>query len=747
MIHIKRTPKPKSLNSPQINKLKQLLKEFYEKPEFEQSQKTAPFSFDPLRKLINQDLQDLFVGKCAYCESRVSASSPTIIEHFRPKSGTIGLDGKKSHQHYWWLAYEWFNLYLPCQSCNMLKGARFPVEGERAKPGSSEKEVRKENAFLLDPCFDYPEDHLLFDDKGFVASETERGKITIDVINLNRDSLVAERNRVLQQLKTTWNTFTELLRLNKKPNLVAQIKQQLYSPELEYLGMRRCQLQRWSLEAIEEKIASETDLKDFLSFRTVIKQQFLHSKKQMHAGNIKQVSSKTVKIEIDKKVRTFEKEQIAQENYSLTDSSGIENYFRKARLIERIEIHNFKVIENLTLNFQLNTEDEGSWMLLLGENGMGKSSVLQAVALALMGSEARSLIGINDASKYVTYGQTDGFVRVHLTGSSIPIELRFKVSSKEFTTNTQEPKILLLAYGATRLLPRKEAFVIKEAPISRPFNLFNPFIALNDSSAWLYEKYSLDDSRQFDDAAIVIKDLFLLKEDDRLVWADSEPKIQIEGPTFTGRVDLEDLSAGYQSVLAMATDIMSVLSNIWDSMQSAEGIVLIDEIDAHLHPRWKLQIVRRLRRCFPHVQFLVTSHEPLTLRGLSEKEIAVMGRDNEGKIFAQTEDLPNPQALRVDQLLTSEFFGLNSTIDEDLENKFNEYYALLALKKPTKEQKKKISDYKEELDHLNQMGTTQREKMMLEAADRYLANKEHSARKVELKDETRKKILDLWEKI
>lgn len=479
-----------------------------------------------------------------------------------------------------------------------------------------------------------PEDELFFNDKGLIASETERGKLTIDIINLNRESLVAERARVLEQLKITWNTFTELLKLKKKSKLVAQIKKQLYFSELEYLGMRRCLLQQWSLEAIEEGIASQTDVREFLDLRTVIRHQFPDNENQSRTESINQVSSKAVKIEIDKKVQTFEEEQIAQENYSLTDPSGIENYFRKARLIERIEIHNFKVIENLTLNFPLNTEDKGSWMLLLGENGMGKSSVLQAVALALMGSEARSLIGINDASKFVTYGQTDGFVKVHLTGTSVPIELGFKVNSREFTTNTEEPKILLLAYGATRLLPRKEAHVIEDALISRPFNLFNPFIALNDSSAWLYEKYSLDDSRQFDDAAIVIKDLFLLHEDDKLVWSDGEPKIQIEGPTFAGRVDLEDLSAGYQSILAMATDIMSVLSNIWDSMQSAEGIVLIDEIDAHLHPRWKLQIVRRLRRSFPRVQFLVTSHEPLTLRGLNEKEIAVMGRNNEGKIFA-----------------------------------------------------------------------------------------------------------------
>jgi hypothetical protein len=371
--------------------------------------------------------------------------------------------------------------------------------------------------------------------------------------------------------------------------------------------------------------------------------------------------------------------------------------------------------------------------------------VLQAVALALMGDKARKKINLQDASRYVRYGCKRGFVRLHLTGSSTPIELKFNVNSKDFETNTTEPKVLMLGYGATRLLPRKGSPMAKDSPYSKADNLFDPFTALNDAITWLHDL----DNKTFDHVALALKELMLLDANDRFLKATktSEKKIQVKA--FGGRVYLEDLSAGYQSVLALSTDIMSVLLRLWDAVRFAEGIVLVDEIDAHLHPRWKMQIVKRLRQTFPRVQFLVTSHEPLTLRGLNAGEVAVMTRDEKNQIVAITEDLPNPSALRIDQLLTSEYFGLNSTLSPELEAKFDEYYALLAVRKPNRQQKQKLAELRKELDGLRQMGSTPRERIMLEEADKFLAKRAATdpQTKQKLKATTRKKIFSMWEKL
>jgi hypothetical protein len=126
------------------------------------------------------------------------------MDRFRPKSGAIGLDGVPSADHYWWLAYEWTNLYLVCLACNKIRGDRFPVEKTRAKPGALGDELLKEKPLLIDPCHDFPEDHLVFNENGFIASDSHRGKITIDILGLNRTPLVIARAEVVASIESMW---------------------------------------------------------------------------------------------------------------------------------------------------------------------------------------------------------------------------------------------------------------------------------------------------------------------------------------------------------------------------------------------------------------------------------------------------------------------------------------------------------------------------------------------------------------
>ena len=81
------------------------------------------------------------------------------------------------------------------------------------------------------------------------------------------------------------------------------------------------------------------------------------------------------------------------------------------------------------------------------------------------------------------------------------------------------------------------------------------------------------------------------------------------------------MSDGYRAVIAIACDLMAGAGIGLSDMVNATGIVLIDELGAHLHPRWKMQITGTLREVFPSMQFIVTTHEPLCLRGLVENEV------------------------------------------------------------------------------------------------------------------------------
>ena len=92
------------------------------------------YRFAPLHndRSVKDALSTLFSSKCAFCESEVSAVAPLDVHHFRPRQQAVDpRNGEVSRRHYWWLAYEWENLYPACVDCNRHAGARFPVNGKR----------------------------------------------------------------------------------------------------------------------------------------------------------------------------------------------------------------------------------------------------------------------------------------------------------------------------------------------------------------------------------------------------------------------------------------------------------------------------------------------------------------------------------------------------------------------------------------------------------------------------------------
>jgi hypothetical protein len=267
--------------------------------------------------------------------------------------------------------------------------------------------------------------------------------------------------------------------------------------------------------------------------------------------------------------------------------------------------------------------------------------------------------------------------------------------------------------------------------------LFNPFVPLFDAEAWLtgLEPY------QFDSAALVLKDLLrlgahasFLVEGGRVLVAEHRDV-----------VPLRQVSDGYQSVVATAIDILEVVMRLWPNVADAEGIVLLDEIGAHLHPTWKMRIVESIRRALPGIQFVTSTHDPLCLRGLGAGEVVVMQRDEDEKLRHLT-DLPSPADFRVDQLLTSDFFGLNTTVDPETEALFDEYYALLALADPSTAQADRLAELRVELKDRRHLGSTMRESLMYEAVDRLLARHKRNPQRSlpDLTHEAADEIARIW---
>ena len=727
MIEIKRIEQPYSFTSLEIESVRNIVSNFFKRNYNQRAQEK--FNFPPFPDIIKDDVAKQFKNKCAYCESKLGSFSPSTIDNFRPKRGARGLSDDFFDDLYWWLVYEWQNLYLSCPECNFQKASWFPIEGIRAFQNSG---LYQEIPLLIDPCNDKPAEHFVFNEEGEIIPISEKGKITLEILKLNRESLVKSRKEEFEKFKLSFNRLKEHANITDPSGLISGkytilrsefdelfvIELLISHPEQNYVGLKRQFLFKWIEDDQKVKEYIVNSLKIYTKIANLIEEKFKTEadwdKLRKYFGLQNQIAKKII---------------IADESFSKLDS------------IERIEIANFRNIKDLNVSFSSNNPDKASWLLFLGENGLGKSSILQAITLALIGKDYREKLGLNP-SDFIQENSLPGQVKIYLIGQKTPITLNF--TSSTIIGNDIEYKPYLLAYGATRLLPQKNISSEDIQGNARVRNLFEPTVALHNASAWLY---NLPNER-FEYMVRGLRQLLMLRNEDRIFKSKNTGKIIINH--IGGNNSLEEMSEGYKTVVALAVDIMQMLEKDKTTLDEAKGVVIIDEIETHLHPRWKMRIVSSFRLVFPQVQFIITTHDPLCLRGLHEGETVIIKRDNHSNEIQIYDDLPSPEGFRVDQLLTSEYFGLYSTSDPRVEELFNQYYSLLSKKGLTNKENLTLNSLKEELKNLKYFGNTKREELMYDVIDNLLAKeyKEDTIiNKSNLKEEVLKGVKEAWDKI
>ena len=663
MIHVTRRKgsEPELLRSPAAERARKELGKFFRRAAAKRAQERAPFDtrFYTAPE-VRDALMRLFHGKCAYCESRLGATQVGDVDQFRPKIRAMELDGTVAPDHYWWLAYDWDNLLLACAVCNRSKATRFPTERPRAEAPARGAELRRERALLLDPCVDRPEKELVFTDEGVVVSDTPRGRATIEILALNREALVAARREAAAQLKARF------LRGETGPDDVA--------PKQEFAALRRQLLAGWGAETVKAVPVFSED-------------------------------------ERQQTAERFQEHMTKQQAYSVEAQAPehVEAYYAGAKRIEWVEITNFRAIRELEVALPTPPSEREAWLMLLGENGTGKSSILQAIALALMGEEHAAELDL-DASAFVRRGARVGRVSVKLTSVPEPVTVEFRRGSPVFKHLTPGPKVLLQAYGATRLLRRGTTGATRSVQAR---NLFDPTAPLADVLGWLVGP-ELPDAR-FDAVALALKDLLMLEDEDRFEREDG----RVEATVYGSTVPLEQLSDGFQSVISLCGNIMMGLFERWEAVEDAEAIVLVDELEAHLHPTWKIEIVNRLRRTFPRVAFIASTHDPLALKGLEQGEIAVMRRDERRRIVIET-DVPSVNDLRADQILTSFLFGLHSTRGDAATQSISRYAELMSKKGRTAAEQQELLELRGRLQETMTVHETPAQRRVEQALSKML---------------------------
>jgi predicted ATP-binding protein involved in virulence len=133
----------------------------------------------------------------------------------------------------------------------------------------------------------------------------------------------------------------------------------------------------------------------------------------------------------------------------------------------------------------------------------------------------------------------------------------------------------------------------------------------------------------------------------------------------------------------------------------ARGLLLVDEIDLHLHPVWQRRLVSFIRETLPNVQVVVTTHSPLTIHQAGEGELFVLRRvEGHGASISRFEGAPNK--LMLHQLLQSPLFGLETLDSPQTEAAREELRRLQGIgaevSAPTPERQKRITELEEKLE-------------------------------------------------
>ncbi|NMX59072.1 AAA family ATPase [Pseudomonas sp. WS 5146] len=420
--------------------------------------------------------------------------------------------------------------------------------------------------------------------------------------------------------------------------------------------------------------------------------------------------------------------------------------------IRSLHVKNLKRLKDLTLNFTQANGEPRMWTVLIGENGTGKTSILQAIALAaagslrvndLAGSSITHLLDRRDKStleinadfkftptsinaKYHPDLKAMPFYGMGLKSSVIlkPKETSLRASDKydldsaqdivnplDTARATEAPSWFVIGYGVQRTLPEAGGMPdLARASVDRMKSLFDSRASLTSTSFLSHfgdrQKKALAYSRILKSTII---DTGILPLDIENLEMRGQGGVKrasdlIERNRFhqkmgekTFQVPAIALAHGYQSTIAWIADLVGHIllesPNSDLEPEEFEGLVLIDEIDLYLHPKWQCQLIPALRKTFPKLQFVVTTHSPVVLATLSPEEVvrvqadpatgdvhqitpdSVTGEWDEVEGEADLHTQPDPRAMTGTEMYT-EYFGIDRLTLNINGEKIRQYTAL-----------------------------------------------------------------------
>lgn len=400
--------------------------------------------------------------------------------------------------------------------------------------------------------------------------------------------------------------------------------------------------------------------------------------------------------------------------------------------LREIHIDGLKLLHNLSLDF---TRDgvPRMWTVLVGRNGLCKTTILRAIALAASGQDLANELSSELRQSFrdlrrptdraciraeFGFGEIGGECGRQFPGSERPAappnapatlqaQLELGAESRSFIggssytfhsgldASVRDPLVadpladarrnslahwFVAGYGVQRSLPTAKTKSPDDSVRVRLETLFDSGgLVSTDFADHLAKRFGEDEARGFADALhrVLLAHAALLPNitgfelrghggvstSDRLI---NSHRFDMEVGDSNLRLPASWLSHGYQAILAWLADLVGHV--LWEARvdrrsgpilpAEMEGLVLVDELDLHLHPTWQFGLIAALKQTLPRMQFVVTTHSPMLLSGLERDEIIILDQDPQsGDVVPRAEQ--RPPKLQTSSELLEQYFGVD----------------------------------------------------------------------------------------
>lgn len=360
--------------------------------------------------------------------------------------------------------------------------------------------------------------------------------------------------------------------------------------------------------------------------------------------------------------------------------------------LSRVSLENIRSFKDgFTIDFEKGVSLQSERRLrtvVIGENGTGKTTLLRAIAVGIADrQDASGLVG-EPTGQFVAEGASAALIKVRLKAkhsqNTVNVTTKIRNDHGQDVVDEKEPHhdpdFLVCGYGVSRANEGPET--------GRPYRIIDSVYTLFQYEHTLVQteltlrrlKDFLDEGR-YEKVLTRIKEVLGLDSNDEI----SLPRgggVKISGSRIGRDIPLEGWADGYRKTLAWILDLYAwaMRANCITTDGDVTGIVLLDEMEQHLHPSMQIRLASKLSALLPHVQMIATTHSPLVALGVSPEELIVLKRDG-AKVVAH-ESVIDFHGYSVEDMLSDPKLFNSDVYGPEMSQKLEKYHRLAGKPEP-----------------------------------------------------------------